>query len=165
MRRVPGLAALAGLLLVGACVSGTGAASAGTGDVITREQIDRGQWANAYDLVSNLRPRWVHTRGADSFENPGQVQVYVDGTRLGGVQLLRTLPTTAIQRIEWVDPVSAAGRWGLNHAHGVIHLIYGRDGRWTPAADTAAPDTTSVETGTGAGSGEPHAHPQPRQHP
>ncbi|NIP80490.1 MAG: hypothetical protein GWM90_15230 [Gemmatimonadetes bacterium] len=129
-RRLGRLGLLASVVLTGSCVSGPagdGAGRAGgSADVITRAEIERGQWSNVYDLVSTLRPRWVRSRGPDSLENPGQVQVYVDGTRLGDVQLLRTLPTHAIERLEWIDPVSAAGRWGLDHAHGVIFITYGR---------------------------------------
>lgn len=109
--------------------------SAGTGglDVITRAEIHRGQWSDAYDLVRNLRPRWVQARGVDSFAEPGHVQVYIDGTHLGGVALLRTLPTAGIDRLEWVEPVAAAGRWGMDHAHGVILVTY------SPAQDPPRP--------------------------
>lgn len=124
------------VVLAGACVSGHAGEdpdrAPGTSDVITRAEIERGQWSNAYDLVRTLRPRWVQSRGPDSLEDPGQVQVYVDGTRLGDVQLLRTLPTHAMARLEWIDPVSAAGRWGLDHAHGVIYITYGRAGPVKP---------------------------------
>lgn len=122
---------IAAFALVTACASapaGEGAtARSGDPDLLTRAEIDRGQWTDAYTLVQSLRPRWLRPRGPDSFENPGAVQVYVDGTRLGGVSLLRTLPTTAMQRLEWIDPVEAAGRWGLDHAHGVISITYGAE--------------------------------------
>lgn len=135
-RRLGRLGLLASVVLTGACVSRPAGEvpgrPTGTSDVITRAEIERGQWSNVYDLVSNLRPRWVRSRGPDSLENPGQVQVYVDGTRLGDVQLLRTLPTHAIERLEWIDPVSAAGRWGLDHAHGVIFITYSRSGPVKP---------------------------------
>jgi hypothetical protein len=138
MRRVlRGLGLLAGLLAV-SCAVPPGTDSGSTADAITREEIDRGQWADAYDLVSTLRPRWVRGRGPDSFANPGQVQVYVDGTRLGDVELLRSLPTVAIERVEWVDPVSSAARWGLDHAHGVILITYGREGAIRSAPDVSA---------------------------
>lgn len=134
------LGAALALVVAGACASGPGdGAAPATPDqhLITREEIDRGQWSDVYDLVRSLRPSWVRSRGVDSFENPGEVQVYVDGTRLGGVQLLRTLPTHAIERLEWIDPVSAAGRWGLNHGHGVIYITYRRGTDSVPEGDSA----------------------------
>ena len=118
---------VATLVLLAACASSPSEGSAPgpeDHDVITRAEIDRSQWTNTYDLVSNLRPQWVRTRGIDSVHNPGEVQVYIDGTRLGGVELLRGLSTSAIDRLEWVGPVEAAGRWGLNHGHGVIAIYY-----------------------------------------
>lgn len=128
-QRPRGLGLLTVLMAV-ACASGTPgeetARTPGAFESITRAEIDRGQWRDALDLVRTLRPTWVRPRGTDSFENPGTVQVYVDGTRLGNVELLSTLPTQGIQLVEWVDPVNAAGRWGLNHAHGVIYITYGR---------------------------------------
>jgi hypothetical protein len=94
-------------------------------DLITRAEMDRGQWVNAYELVRNLRPRWIGTRGVDTvLGRAGEVQVYVDGVRLGGVDLLRNVPTSAINRMEWIDPISAAGRWGFAHNHGVIAVYY-----------------------------------------
>jgi hypothetical protein len=132
--RTGGLTALAMALALSACaVPRTGPAGSATplsggSDLITRADIDRGQWRNAYELVRNLRPRWIRTRGATHL--PGQsggVQVYVDGTRLGGVGLLRDLPTAAIQNVTWVDPISAAGRWGPNHGDGVIEVSYRSD--------------------------------------
>lgn len=133
------LAVVSTVVVAGACASGHGdspARAAGDPDRIAREEIDRGQWRDVYDLVRSLRPAWLRTRGDDSFESPGEVQVYVDGTRLGGVQLLRTLPTHAIDHLEWIDPVSAAGRWGLNHAHGVIYITYSRDMDPIPGTDS-----------------------------
>ncbi len=120
---------LASALLVTACMTSPGhdrasGPSSGDPDLITRPEIDRGQWADLYDLVRNLRPRWLQPRGTDSFANPGEVQVYIDGTRLGGVDLLRGISTSAVDRLEWVDPISASGRWGLDHAHGVIAIFY-----------------------------------------
>jgi outer membrane cobalamin receptor len=119
------------LILLTACVSSSrlaepaAAAPASDSSVITRAEIDRGQWSDTYELVRNLRPRWVESRGPDTIlGEPGKVQVYVDGMRLGAVDLLRSVPTSAIQRLAWVDPVASAGRWGPDHAHGVIEVSY-----------------------------------------
>jgi hypothetical protein len=129
--RASGWKVLALAVALGACASPRTAPAdsvmphSGGADLITRVEIDRGQWRNVYELVRNLRPRWIRARGVTHL--PGQVggvQVYVDGTRLGGVHLLKDLPTAAIQNVTWVDPISAAGRWGLNHGDGVIEVSY-----------------------------------------
>lgn len=134
-RTTLGLLAVAALFGLTACASsppnGTDAHDQGGARLITRAEIERSQWSNTYDLVRNLRPRWVETRGVDSFENPGEVQVYVDGMRLGPVDMLKTLSTSGIYYLEWVDPITAAGRWGLDHGQGVISISY------RPATDDA----------------------------
>jgi hypothetical protein len=91
------------------------------GDTITREEIQAGQYANVFDLVQARRFRWLQARGTDIVsQTPGEVQVLLDGTRLGGVQSLRTLAPSDVTSIQFVDPVSAAARWGLGYAHGAI---------------------------------------------
>jgi outer membrane cobalamin receptor len=130
MRRVAtGLRALMiGMMLAGCGFIPRGSVSAspasGAMNLITKAEIDRGQWGDIYELVRNLRPRWVEPRGTDSVLNPGEVQVYVDGVRLGGVHRLRAIPTSGIDHLEWVDGVTASGRWGFNHGHGVIAVSY-----------------------------------------
>jgi hypothetical protein len=99
-------------------------------EVLTRAEINRAQWRDAYELVRNLRPRWVRARMGDDLRAArAEVQVYVDGTRLGGVSLLRGIPTSGIDHMRWVDPISAAGRWGSGHELGVIAISYRPAGR------------------------------------
>lgn len=117
------------LLVVAACASaptGENPASGGP-DRITQIEVESRQWSNAYAMVRDLRPQWVRTRGIDSFVAPGNVQVYLDGVRLGDVELLRSVPTVGIHELEWIDPVAAAGRWGLDHSHGVISISFSPD--------------------------------------
>lgn len=90
-------------------------------DRISREEIQRGHWANAYDLIENLRPRWLRAHGPDTIlGDQVVVQVHLDASRLGGIETLRGIPVGDIESIEWVDPVSAAARWGADHANGTI---------------------------------------------
>jgi hypothetical protein len=124
---IRGLSVLCLLLLLSACVSGggprTGDATRPRADLITREEIERGQWSNVYDMVKDLRSRWLVARGVDTITGkPGEVQAHLDDTRLGGVEALRSIPTAAIVYIRWHDPVDAAGRWGLGHGHGAVYV-------------------------------------------
>ena len=94
------------------------------GDVITRAEIARGQYANAYDVVRTLRPQWLVPRGADTFVNaPGEVQVRVDESWLGGVSTLSSVAVAGIEAIRYVDPVAAAGRWGGDFRNGAIVIV------------------------------------------
>jgi hypothetical protein len=90
-------------------------------DLITREEIDRGHWQSAYELIEALRPRWLHAHGPDSIlGETSDVQVHIDENRLGGVNALRGIATTGITSIRFIDPVTAAARWGGDHANGAI---------------------------------------------
>lgn len=96
-------------------------AARSSSDRITHEEIEHGHWANAYDLIENLRPRWLRAHGPDTIlGDPVVVQVHLDGNRLGGVDNLRGISVADIESIEWFDPVSAAARWGADHGNGTI---------------------------------------------
>jgi hypothetical protein len=90
-------------------------------DIIPREELDRGQWANAYEAVRNLRPQWLRVRGRDTINGePGTVQVVLDDVRLGGPEALRTLPLTGVSYFQWLDGISASQRWGTGFGNGAI---------------------------------------------
>ena len=121
-----------GAVIVLIALSLTGCASCGgaarrpsdpRSDVITLEEIQRGQWSNVYDLVRALRPRWLRTRGPDTIlGTPGEVQAHIDGARLGGVNALRSVPVAGISYIQFFDPTTSAARWGLGHGHGTVYI-------------------------------------------
>ena len=132
-RRAALAALLAPLALVAACARGrpgrdgdpaAGDAPRRRGDVITRAEIARGQYANAYEVVRALRPQWLVPRGADTFVNaPAEVQVRVDESWLGGVATLSSVAVAGIEAIRYVDPVTAAGRWGGDFRNGAIVIV------------------------------------------
>jgi hypothetical protein len=83
--------------------------------------MQRVQFNNLYDMVQALRFRWLQTRGPDSINMaPGQVQVRLDDTQLGGVESLRNIAPAGVTSISWVDPTTAAARWGMGYGHGAI---------------------------------------------
>lgn len=138
--RISSAWALALVLSTAACASGGAArsTSAHSGDdasagsmaggqparrtnVLTEDEIMRSHQANAYDVISSLRPRWFQTRGIDSFTQPSQIQVYLGSTRVnGGIESLREMASLGITRMEYVDPIAASSRWGMDHAAGAI---------------------------------------------
>jgi hypothetical protein len=128
MRATRGLLTLAVLLIGAACGGAT--TSAGTeaagrprsrSSQITFEEIRQRGFSDLYDLVQTLRPRWVQSQGPDTFVGKqGQVQVHMDGNRLGDVGVLRGMSPAGVTSIEWIAPIDAAARFGLDHGHGVI---------------------------------------------
>jgi hypothetical protein len=107
-----------------ACVTGGSTNRAPQADrtVITREQLLEHHFTNAFEAVQALRSNWLETKGADSFSTPTQVLVYLDDTRLGGIETLRSIATATIVFIRHFDGISAAARWGLDHGQGVIFV-------------------------------------------
>jgi hypothetical protein len=126
--RIPALVFGAALLAAATgCASSSGGrsgveqASRSKSDVITEEEIGGAHWQSVYELVQTLRPRWLSTHGPDSIlGQTAPVQVHLDDNRLGGVESLRNIAVSGITSLRFVDPVTAAGRWGGDHANGAI---------------------------------------------
>lgn len=94
-------------------------------DVLTFEDVDRSTLLDAYALVQQLRPSWLHRRGPISMRDPnaGQVLVYVDGMRQGRIQELRNIPLSTVRAIRHLDAATATQRFGTGHAGGVIEVL------------------------------------------
>ena len=111
------------MLLSGACASNQGATGQRADrNVITREQIQQNGYRTAYDAVEALHAPWLVTR-ADGLRTQREVQVYLDNTRLGGVETLRQVVAAQILRITWIDAPTAINRWGVDHSQGVIMVV------------------------------------------
>ena len=99
-------------------------ASAGTRDanVITAPELSRSDARNAYDAIRQIRPEMLRTRdpGAMVYFKARQPVVAVDYTLVGGVELLRSLPTGKLARIEYVNSWMAAKRFGTGYGDGVM---------------------------------------------
>src|SRR5262245_36490989 len=119
MRRTARILA-ASLLFCAACASGSRTRNSVDHTLITREQLRQNNFTNAYDAVAALHANWLQKRGADSFLTPGEILVYFDETRLGGIETLRSVTSSSIVFIRFFDGVAATNRWGVGHSNGVI---------------------------------------------
>ena len=128
MRPISRIALLA-LTLAACAPAGTSSGPAparGTRDApITQEEADGSGAVNAYDLVRNLRPMWLVTRGRHSVQNPAGdvVWVYVNSTRLGGPESLQQISAADVGSILYFDAGSANYRFGTGHLNGAIQVI------------------------------------------
>lgn len=110
-------------------------------NVLTREQIQKAQSGNLYEVIQSLRPEWLQTRGTGSMREtargsaegiggeinvrPGipAIRTYLDGSRLGDVDALRTVDAGMIGEARFLSPAEATQRWGAGHLHGAILVL------------------------------------------
>jgi len=120
---------LAALLLaaapVGTACTGAGAPPGPRVDRtrLTRAELDRFEYANAYDAVFALRRIWLNERPQDRYNSTTPLFVYLDEMRMGGTDALRDIETSRIQEIRYYDGIQAYAKWGLGHDRGVIQVI------------------------------------------
>ena len=120
IRRSPLLLLLLLAVAAGCSANAAGGRTTTRADTITVDDLRAANSTNLYDAVRAIRPNWLRARSPNSIQNQGQVQVYFDDSRLGGVEQLRTIPSQGIAYIRWYDPISASARWGLDHEQGAI---------------------------------------------
>jgi hypothetical protein len=92
--------------------SKTSAAPKADPDIISTAEIDSQSFRDAYDVVQRLRPTWfTRKRGSSStrgMATPGSgLVVYLDNARLGGIEALRQLNTSAIESLRFMDAATA----------------------------------------------------------
>ena len=92
--------------------------------VLTLEEIQaaKGIGWSAYDLVAQLRPEYLRSRGTSSLRDlrPATATVYLDGVRYGNIDTLRTMSGDQIQRIEYINAADATTRYGTDHVGGAL---------------------------------------------
>lgn len=120
--------------------------------VITRDQMLQAKYISVYDAVAGLRSLWLRPRGPDSFVLPSTIWVYVDGAKVGDIEVLRNMQTRLVNTVRFYDGPSATSRWGVDHAAGVIHVSTwseGAPGMFTPdSTRRRPPDSTGVRRDT-----------------
>lgn len=122
--RVLTLLSVVSLIFVGvAACAGGGSASGENPDVITRNQIEEiGFSGNAMQLVQRLRPNWLQKQGGTSMADQGQIVVYVEGSRRGGPDALRSVEAVDIESMEFLSAREATVEYGSGHDNGVIRV-------------------------------------------
>lgn len=122
--------ALALLLVATACATaGNGGDRDGPREMISRTEIDEAGVASAYDLVTSLRPEWLHGRGLRTLSEAVGAEtlvVYIDNARLGAPERMRDVALGSVRYLRYFSPPQANHRWGAGHLQGAI-LISTRD--------------------------------------
>jgi len=124
--RMPTLLFAASTLLVG-CTGGGGPSTQAPRDynVITLEEIQATEAITAYQIVQQLRPRWmVRNRGDRSFavDDSDYAKVIVDEMPPREFDFLRELRREVLQEIRFLEPRDATLLYGTGYNAGVIKV-------------------------------------------
>lgn len=93
-------------------------------DLIRFEEIEPLRVGTAYEVVEQLRPEFLRTRGQSSFTMmPAEAIVYLDGNRLGPPSTLRGISKETLREIRYLDSRDATTRFGTNHRGGAILVV------------------------------------------
>jgi hypothetical protein len=112
-------------LTTGACASGPGSrAQRGSANLISSEQLrDASTVSNTLDeVIQRLRPLWLRERVSSVTGGRILPLVYVNGTRYGEIDLLRSISAHEVERVEYLPPSDATTLYGTGHAGGVISV-------------------------------------------
>jgi hypothetical protein len=96
--------------------------------LISAEEVRASHAANAFELIQTARPGWLRKHGAVSFRMDGDILVYLDDVRLGGLDALHSQPLSGIDSIRFLDATTASARFGLSHPHGAIQIFARKGG-------------------------------------
>jgi hypothetical protein len=91
---------------------------------ITAEEIAERQSAqSAYDVIKVLRPQWLSVRGPTTIvQQEMSVMVYRDGSKMGSVDELYSIPADQIKEMRFLSAGDATLRYGTDHPRGAIEI-------------------------------------------
>jgi len=90
-------------------------------DVISKAEIDSQPWRDAYDIVQVLRPSWFSRKSGSATTRRMGVStsnsaigagllVYIDNSRMGGVDALRQIRPNSIESLTFMDAATATAK-------------------------------------------------------
>ena len=106
-----------------ACATTNSKTPHGRHNMIQLEQIREQPATDAYNLIRTLRPVWLQSRSVWSahFNNTAPyATVYVNDSRYGDIDSLRSIAAELIKEIHFMNASEAAIRLGLNSSGGAI---------------------------------------------
>jgi hypothetical protein len=120
---------LVALVTVGCAHGGPGEGGARSGpNVLEREDFAELHYADAYEIVARLRPRWLRARGFGTLRDSSAnlPVVYRDERLLGEPGSLRDIDFDTVVRIEYISASDSTTRFGTGHSGGVILVTTSR---------------------------------------
>ena len=100
--------------------------------VYDRNQLSRAELAsrpsdNMHNVISSLRRNWLVTpMGAAGIGNTAAtaaVVIFVDGTELGGVEVLRSMSSASVESARYYSMTEAQSKFGFRAESPVIEIV------------------------------------------
>jgi len=122
-RAMARLLALAAVLVLPGCAAytaaGDGASPRRSSSVITEAEFDEVVTiGNLYDAIERLRSAWLRSRGGRS----GYPVVFVNGTRFGDIESLRSLQVGDVASARLMSAGDATTLYGTGYPAGIIDV-------------------------------------------
>jgi hypothetical protein len=116
-------------------------------NLIEQPEIEGSTALDAYALIQEARPNWLHSRGPISIRDPnaGVLQVYLNGSQFGDVNKLREIQRREIRELRFYSAADAQMRFGLGHGGGVIDVSTGVIAPTAPIAAEPPPPADPAE--------------------
>jgi hypothetical protein len=104
-------------LVLAGCASGS-TGGGGGGDVLAAEDLATVSNLSLYDAIQRLRPRWLQPRAGQPLP-----RVMMNGSQMGGVEVLRGMQATDVSSVRFLDARDATTRYGTGYTGGAIELV------------------------------------------
>ena len=108
-------------------------------DVLTRDEILRstGTELDLYQTIRSLRPQFLEPpRGVQSRASTASraTAVYIEHIRQAGLEALRSLPSSAVEEVRYLDPTASQNEFGPSASGGalLIKLYKPKDPEFPP---------------------------------
>jgi hypothetical protein len=110
-------------IAISACAGAAQGPARGSGNLITRAELESSPITNAYDAAQRLRPQWFSRPTAATLQPGGNpIMVFVDRTQFGTLESLRNLHTDQIEEMEFVPARDATTRYGTGYPSGIVEV-------------------------------------------
>ncbi len=117
MRHLGSIALLIVLVSTGCSTTGGRTSRSGNSDLLTATELEPMISLTAYQAIRRLRPNWLNARG-----NAPPPVVFVDGVRMGGLEVLSSLSATDFVEMRHRSAPDATTLYGTGVGGGTIEL-------------------------------------------
>lgn len=92
--------------------------------MISESELQAATERTLYEVIQRQRPTFFRSRQvrSNTTPNPEPVHVFVDGTRVEGIESLRLFSPQNVKEVRFYEPSEANVRFGTGHHGGLISV-------------------------------------------